>query len=97
MLLEREYSQLKDWGNGQAFRVSKKLLTALEFDKADHFSLQAIEEDGVKKLVIQPLAQEVDKLALLDDLAGLLQEPLDQKHYRQERHEERLARYEGLV
>lgn len=97
MLLEREQSQLKDWGNGQAFRVSKKLLTALKFDKTDQFSLQAVEENGVKKLVIEPVSTPTDRLALLDELTGILAETVDVKTSRQERQEKRLSRYEGLA
>lgn len=97
MFLASEQTYLREWGNSSAFRISKKLLQSLQFDTEAEYMLQAIDENGEKKLVITPVASVEEKIALIESLSGILEGQVDAKEERQRRREERFEKYERLT
>ncbi|MBP2622805.1 hypothetical protein [Streptococcus oricebi] len=99
MIISEEPIQLKEWGNGNAFRISKKMLQLVDFDDTIDYELKAIDENGVKKLVIEPKMDLEEKLAIFEEFSGLLDSKIEteKQDYRKERREERLSKYESLT
>ena len=74
-------------------------MKSLKYEPDQELTIKAVDLDGHKQLVIEPLVSQNDQLSLVESLSGVLSdsETVDVKDYRSERKEERLKKYESLT